>query len=412
MVTVTDSTGCSQTAQYEVKRPLPIEINVTTKMDYDCASKKIKAICTAEVTGGITPYQLSWSKGNVSGSNNEIMETDQSNLIILNVTDASVCFVNKTFRIDIPDLGIDYQLIDCDLHTYQFNAVVVNDLEKYTYSWDFGDGSGSNIKDPKHAYQAAGSYKVLLTVLSANSCVSEYTQTVNAELPPIVLIDPEPKFCKGDSILIYVKGAKTYRWNDGKTGDSILIIRDGNYIVTGFSKAGCTATVKFTASYFDLMNYTIQTDKTEVTIDQNQLHLWSKNIPFSNYSWDFGDGLTGQGSDLVHTYDITKDGYFDVKLKVINPSGCVEEDSKRIWISLTSIPNTFTPNGDGVNDFYLEGWKKEIYNRNGILIYEGISGWDGTHNGKPVANDTYYVVVYDSTESGANHRTNYVTVLR
>jgi len=318
LVTVTDINGCKQTAEYEVKRPAPIEINVITKINYDCASKKIKAICSAEVTGGVPPYQLSWSLGAVSGSNNEIMETEYSNMVVLKVTDTSVCQVNKTFNIDIPVLGIDYQLLNCDQHAYQFNAGVVDEQAQYTFSWDFGDGTGSNIKNPQHTYSVSGNKAVRLTVLdSTGSCVSEYEKSVFVEFPPVVALDRIPKFCEGDSLLVHAMGANTYRWNDGTFGDSILIKQSGDYTVIGFSKAGCSDTLNFTASYFDKMNYTIQSDKTEVTTDQTQLHLWTENIPFSNYTWDFGDGSNGHGYDIFHTY-IPKDGNFDIKLKVIN----------------------------------------------------------------------------------------------
>ena len=42
------------------------------------------------------------------------------------------------------------------------------------------------------------------------------------------------------------------------------------------------------------------------------------------------------------------------------------------------IPNAFTPNGDGINGVFMPGWNMKVYNRNGILVYEGDKGWDGT----------------------------------
>jgi len=45
-------------------------------------------------------------------------------------------------------------------------------------------------------------------------------------------------------------------------------------------------------------------------------------------------------------------------------------------------------------------------------LYEGRDGWDGTHKGVPVTNDTYFYVVYFSTESGSKTNTGFVTVLR
>jgi hypothetical protein len=131
--------------------------------------------------------------------------------------------------------------------------------------------------------------------------------------------------------------------------------------------------------------------------------------------WDFGDSFKVEGIDLSnppsHIYYINKDGQFDVKLMVRNPNQCIEKSFLKIGINLTLIPNTFAPN---YYPPYLEGWYIKIYNRNGILLYEGKDGWDGTYKGNPVTNDTYFVIVYDygPPQKGAKYRTNYVTVIR
>jgi gliding motility-associated-like protein len=172
------------------------------------------------------------------------------------------------------------------------------------------------------------------------------------------------------------------------------------------------STLSFVATVFDFSNYTIQTDRNEVTSDNIPLHLWSERIDGSLYYWDFGDGKTEEGNDITHLYDITRDGYYDVKLKIISSHGCEQSVTKRIWISQNDKPNTFTPNGDGKNDVFMKNWHIQVYNRNGILFYEGKDGWDGTRDGKPVANDTYFYVVYYSTESGSKTNTGFVTVVR
>jgi len=170
--------------------------------------------------------------------------------------------------------------------------------------------------------------------------------------------------------------------------------------------------LSFTASKYEITESTIQTDRNEVTNDNKPLHLWSDNDANSQYYWDFGDGKTDQGNDITHVFDITTDGYYDVKLRITNLHGCVQEVTKRIWIIQNATPNTFTPNGDGKNDVFMKDWHIQVYNRNGILLYDGRDGWDGTQKGVPVMNDTYFYVVYYSAESGLKTSTGFVTIIR
>jgi len=410
-VTVTDSKGCSTTELYIVKRQLPVSIKIITSTGFDCVTKIVKQVSKAEVTGGIPPYQLKWSSGEVSGTGNEIMETSQSGMVLLQVIDGMGCTASNSFNVEIRNPGIKYQLVECNKFAFQFNAVVPNENENYTYSWDFGDGAISSQQNVQHVYSTTGSFTVRL-ILKSPSCTSYYNQVVNVDPGPMLSIDKTPQFCTGDSVVIHVMGADKYRWSDNSVSDSIVIKHAGEYIVSGTSNSGCTSTLSFIASHFDFSDYTIQTDRTEVTSDNNPLHLWSESIEGSQYYWDFGDGKTDQGNDLSHIFEITKDGYYDVKLKIINSHGCVQLVSKRIWITQNAKPNTFTPNGDGKNDVFMKGWQIQVYNRNGILFYEGKDGWDGSRNGKPAANDTYFYVVYYTTESGSKTNTGFVTVIR
>ncbi len=229
---------------------------------------------------------------------------------------------------------------------------------------------------------------------------------------PVLTIDKkEPEFCEGGSILILASGADIYKWSNGKTGDKIQIKDTGQYSIISKTNAGCTDTLDFSVNLFEKIEYPLNKDKLEVTPDNNTVVFSTNNVPFSNYTWDFGDGGYWYSSNVSHPYKIDRDGFFNVNLKVIDPNGCVTVDSTKIEIT-RSIPNTFTPNGDGFNDYYLKGWNKKIFNRNGILLFEGEEGWDGTYKGKAVANDTYFVIVYDSnSQNGNTSRTSFVTVV-
>ncbi|MBP8945859.1 MAG: PKD domain-containing protein, partial [Paludibacteraceae bacterium] len=410
-VQITDSSGCNIMEQYTVRRQSPLKVSVVSHIEFDCLTKSIAQVNKATVSGGVPPYQISWSSGTISGTNNEIMTTGQSGLAFVYVTDALQCETTYSFNVEIPEQGISYQLLDCNQRSYQFNALIPIEKADYTYAWDFGDGGVSDIKNPQYNFSKPGNYTVKLKVQNAE-CSLTYEKTISVEAPPVLSLDKEPIFCIGDSLLLHVSGADYYRWNDGSTADNLLIIKPGTYSVEGTSKAGCSSILTFTASYFDLFHYTIQTDQEMVTDRQPTIEFWSEDTSNAIYHWDFGDGHKMQGNPVYHTYNVTSDGYYEVNLKVINSNGCKEYAIKRLWIGVPTLPNTITPNGDGKNDILLKGFHIQVFNRNGLLLYDGKDGWDGTYKGKPVTDGTYFYVLLYATPDGLKSVSNFVTVIR
>lgn len=125
-----------------------------------------------------------------------------------------------------------------------------------------------------------------------------------------------------------------------------------------------------------------------------------------SYLWNFGSGLNPDSSTVTNptfTYPDEEPGTYPVSLIVTNQNGCVDTAYGTVIINgiyLFYVPNTFTPDGDGVNEIfrpYGEGidftqYTMQIFNRWGELIYETAdpeSGWDGTYKGSPVQVGTY-----------------------
>ena len=81
-------------------------------------------------------------------------------------------------------------------------------------------------------------------------------------------------------------------------------------------------------------------------------------------------------------------------------------------LTYIKIPNTITPNGDGKNEVFMAGSHVQIYNRNGILLYDGNNGWDGKYRGTYVANDTYYYVLYYESDHKTKTKLGYITIVR
>ena len=119
------------------------------------------------------------------------------------------------------------------------------------------------------------------------------------------------------------------------------------------------------------------------------------------YKWEFGDdSISDMETPLPHIY--YRPGDYYVKLTIESELHCIDvSDSINIKVdeSLLNIPNVFTPDGDGYNDWFMVESKSlkfisvEIFSRSGIKVYgfygEGEilkewTGWDGNINNSSI----------------------------
>ena len=107
-----------------------------------------------------------------------------------------------------------------------------------------------------------------------------------------------------------------------------------------------------------------------------------------------------------HVYD-QPGVYTDI---VTNNNNC--ESTTITELTFIDVPNAFTPNNDGTNDRFMKDWHVQIYNRNGIKLFEGYDGWDGTYNNKPVSKDTYFFILYYLHDTKVKSKEGYIMVLK
>lgn len=125
----------------------------------------------------------------------------------------------------------------------------------------------------------------------------------------------------------------------------------------------------------------------------------------TSWAWRFGRSGRAVDRDPFHVF--TEIGTDTVSLKVINAlSGCEHEMENPLVVTvmeaLIEVPNTFTPNGDGVNDEFrvvyrsLKRFHITIHNRWGRKVYESdnpAEGWDGTVGGQLGAPGVYFYYI-------------------
>ena len=135
----------------------------------------------------------------------------------------------------------------------------------------------------------------------------------------------------------------------------------------------------------------------------------SKNIKF--YTWTPASNLSCQDCSVPYANPTFTTRY---RVTVTDSNGCRSSDDVMVRVACTEknyfVPNTFSPNGDGVNDvFYPRGASIDriqamrVFNRWGQIVFEKknftvnsiTDGWNGTYQGKPANMDTYvYIIEY------------------
>jgi PKD repeat protein len=138
-----------------------------------------------------------------------------------------------------------------------------------------------------------------------------------------------------------------------------------------------------------------------------------KSVRGSKYKWEFGDTATSKLSNPdPHTY--YKPGEYTVKLTIESTLHCIDSMKfEKIVVdpSKLDIPNVFTPDGDGLNDYFfvdsesLRYISVEVYSRSGQRVYrffgdgdklKNWKGWDGNVNSssaKAAPGVYYYIIV-------------------
>ncbi len=153
---------------------------------------------------------------------------------------------------------------------------------------------------------------------------------------------------------------------------------------------------------------------------------FSASVGEENNEWNFGDGSeTIKGSSATHTF--TKPGTYLVTLKNMDGTGKIHTELINIEVlsdlTISGVPNIFTPNGDGSNDVFAINTDQDIdievsiFDHNGRFVhrFKGIeNSWNGKINNIQDAGEgTYFYVIFATGKNGEkNTQKGTVTIKR
>ncbi len=286
-----------------------------------------------------------------------------------------------------------------------------------SWEWNFGDGNTSVDQNPKHIFANPGSYTVTLKVKNSTSCNAiEFTRNLVIRASPVANFSSSSPGCENAAIVFTdlsraVQGnIVKWEWDFGdgvKAEKTVSTPITHQYTSGGQFRVSLKVINEFGCENILNRELAVTTPFLEAGKDTVVLRGGSVrlNIRASGtnlrYKWTPSIGLD---RDDVRNPIATPVNDISYSVTISSDEGCVLRDDIQVRVlEMPLIPNTFTPNGDGINDVwkieYLDsypGVNVNIYNRFGIRVFGSIGylkPWDGNLNGQMLPVGTYYYVI-------------------
>jgi PKD repeat protein len=317
--------------------------------------------------------------------------------VTLTVTDSDGGYSSDTATATInyppvAEAGPDQASTEGATVTFDGSETSDADGDALTYVWDFGDGttvSGVDLVAPTHVYADNGVYTVTLTVTDEHGASSIDTMTVTVfNVAPTVEAGADLSGYVGD-VLTFTGSATdpgiydvlTYVWDfgDGETASGVdMTIATHAYAAEGTYTVTLTVTDSDGDSGYDTTTATIILYINNPPVaDAGPNVTAKKGVPVTfdgsgsydpdegdvlTYVWDFGDGATASGVDLVaptHTY--TEAGVYTVTLTVTDEAGESSTDTTTATITAATTPH----------ELKIQARTMLLASKTGIAEYDG-----------------------------------------
>ena len=301
-----------------------------------------------------------------------------------------------------------------------------NNFELTAHNGDSYDWSPNNLLTDINGGNATTDIysSAYIYVTATNACGSIMDSIYITVIEVFPQINPDTTICPGDTVLLSASGGDAYSW----TPSASILYPDSN-----ISIAIPTAPTQYTVNVSNTLGCSKSLSTNVFFYPKPIAHI--NGDSFLNYGHEVSlEGVTNadifywESMDSIYCTSClatfakpeeTNTYIFNVE----DTNGCKNSDTLTVILDgALYVPNTFTPNGDGVNDFFtikgkeIKTFNLLIFNRWGQLIFESDSmnyQWDGTHHGRQVLIDTYvWKIEYEDNQQKFEKLIGHVNVIR
>jgi gliding motility-associated-like protein len=433
-VKIFDKYNCQTTVAFDlVPTAAPVAIQETVQ-EPTCGISNGSIGLT--VAGANSPYTFRWSNGATSASLSALAPGEYT----VEITDKNKCIWTRSYSLathsPMEISVLDQKLPSCgDQHDGSIEVEVAGGLPPYSFSWD-NMVSGSKLESIK-----AGVYE--LKVKDNSGC--ELTQIFRLEPSAAPSVNLQTKMEMGCNSaeatgLAWVTiqgGTPPYqiKWNNGISGKAEIEFSNLTEVEVQVTDAnGCTILRSQKISMPNTSQFRrLEVEVKKLYLGSDQAIKVNEEIYFNSnekrniiaMEWDFGDGIRSSEESPVHRY--TNPGVYTVVLKAFDFAACMQTSSlevtvteKKDWVVM---PNAFSPNGDGLNDFFqpvlfgVTQFQLDIFNQWGEHLFTDsrleTKGWDGYYKGVISPKGNYVYRISFTTNTGEYHqKSGYLALIR
>jgi gliding motility-associated-like protein len=409
---ITDINGCKDSIVTTINTTGPMTVDAGTDSSF-CSDTPISIVLNGNGTGN-----YSWSPAAVLNNNtlpNPTATIGTTTKFYLTVSNGTGCSAVDSVTITINKSPLVKTLSD--------TTICINDLLILTtngalnYNWSPGIYvNDSTIANPQ--YIDTGSHTLFVTGIDLNGCMAKDTINVSVK-NRTTFIAPESKtICKGTSVQL-----------NGNNGNAFQYIWTPSSYLNNAAIADPVANPPFTIAYTVKVTDNICKNDSSFIVDvlvlpaptvtatkTNDLNC---NKPFAqlyasgalSYTWIPSYALSNDSiADPVANPAVTTTYYVYGK----DSSICAGTDSVTIVANFKNhgiiLPNSFTPNNDGLNDCFGIRYYRDvkdldfiIFNRYGNIVFRTHNAdecWDGNYKGKPAGPGSYVYFIKAHTLCG------------
>lgn len=303
-----------------------------------------------------------------------------------------------------------------------------------SYKWLPADGINQlAIANPVVTPAATATYTV--EIKDDLGCTGTGSQTVTVVQREHMQLTPDTGICIGASVRLSVSGTTRYQWIKNITGlDDIQSqtpvaqpLTTTVYTVTGGDEYKCFSdTANVEVKVYDLPSVNAGNDVEVLAGTPVQLQA-TGSADIVSWAWTPDQHLSCSGCSSPITTTMANTEY---KVTVKNIHGCTISDNVIVKMECEAnkvyIPSAFTPNNDGLNDFFsikgiglvkhlviFDRLGYKVFEKNNFIASDRSSQWDGTLNGKQLATATFvYFAEMECPSGGPFMRKGTVTLIR